>query len=84
MKKNVKMGVQISEKCKANQPYQAHQPWQSNILSLDPPRIIQESLLGLYGADFGPNLSQVGSNLGSPWTQLEPTWSQPGSKLGPE
>ena len=27
----------------------------------------------------GPNLRQVGGNLGPPWVQLEPTWSQLGS-----
>ena len=32
----------------------------------------------------GPNLRQVGANLGPAWTQLEPTWSQLGSMLGPD
>ena len=35
-------------------------------------------------AQHGPNLSQVGVNLGPAWTQLEPTWSQLGSMLGPD
>ena len=32
----------------------------------------------------GPNLSQVGANLGPAWAQLEPTWNQLGSMLGPD
>ena len=32
----------------------------------------------------GPNLRQVGANLGPAWVQLEPTWSQLGSLLGPD
>ena len=35
-------------------------------------------------AQHGPNLSQVGANLGPAWDQLEPTWSQLGSMLGPD
>ena len=35
-------------------------------------------------AQHGPNLSQVGANLGPAWAQLEPTWSQLGSMLGPD
>ena len=35
-------------------------------------------------AQHGPNLSQVGANLGSTWAQLKPTWSQLGLKLGPD
>ena len=34
-------------------------------------------------AQHGPNLRQVGANLGPTWDQLEPTWSQLGSMLGP-
>ena len=30
--KTLKNGVQISQKSTVNQPYQAHQPWQSNRL----------------------------------------------------
>ena len=33
-------------------------------------------------AQHGPNLNQVGTNLGPAWAQLEPTWSQLGSMLG--
>ena len=32
----------------------------------------------------GPNLSQVGANLGPAWALLEPTWSQLGSMVGPD
>ena len=32
----------------------------------------------------GPNLSQVGANLGPAWAHLDPTWSQLGPKLGPD
>ena len=32
----------------------------------------------------GPNLSEVGANLGPAWAQLETTWSQLGFMLGPD
>ena len=35
-------------------------------------------------AQHGPNLRQVGANLGPAWVQLESTWSQLGSMLGPD
>ena len=35
-------------------------------------------------AQHGPNLSQVGANLGPAWAQLEPTGSQLGPKLSPD
>ena len=47
-------GVQISQKSKVNQPYQAHQPWQSNSLiwgSPPPINIAQSEGREVYSPD---------------------------------
>ena len=37
-----------------------------------------------YLNQSGSNLSQVGANMGLTWVQDEPTWSQLGTKMGPD